>query len=201
MEEHVVIAVPSDILRVGLRTIFEQDPRVTKISEATTSEELLCLLKADSPDLVLIHQALIEDMAALPESRCILITAEPNKQMLQAALLHAQGYLLESTTADRLLTSSLLGAGNCLIDPALAPWLNELLSAHDASQVDCSHEPLTPREQEVLDLRGKGLSNKEIAQQLCLSENTVKSHFTHIAQKLGTKRQKKKDEKSMSSFG
>lgn len=195
MEEHVVIAVPSDILRMGLRAILEQDPRVTKISEAATSEELLALLQVHSPDLVLVHQSLIEDNTPLPRSRCIIITAEPNKQMLQTALVHAQGYLLERTSVDRLLMSSLLGAGNCLIYPALATWLHELLSADDASQVDASHEPLTPREQEVLDLRNKGLSNKEIAKKLCISENTVKSHFSHIAQKRGTKRHKKRDGK------
>jgi DNA-binding NarL/FixJ family response regulator len=194
MEILVLVAVASDLLRRGLRAVFEAHPFISHVIEATTSAELLACLETHLPDRIVIHQSLIEDISTLPKGRFIILADQPDKHMLLAALYHhARAYLLESTSIDQLM-SLLLSAGKCSIDPALTTWLLEVL-ANNTSSLDAHHEPLTPREQEILKLRNQGLSNHVIAEQLYISVNTVKSHFLHIAEKRGTKRQRKIDGK------
>jgi DNA-binding NarL/FixJ family response regulator len=66
---HVLIAAPSDILRVGLRAIFETHPSVSNVIEVTTNAELIAYLETNVPDRIIIHQSLIEDITALIECR------------------------------------------------------------------------------------------------------------------------------------
>src|SRR2546421_6296565 len=98
---HVLIAEPRGILRMGLRTIFADNPLVEQVYEATTSEELQKHLTSYFLDLVIIHQSLITDIKILPRGHFVLLASVPDRNMFLAALDYgACGYLLENTPAD-----------------------------------------------------------------------------------------------------
>lgn len=186
MDTHVLIAVPRDILRRGLRTIFAEDLGMACVQEVTNSEELKEQL-GTYPAFVVIHQSLVMEMQVLPRHHFIILTSEPDKYMLLEAYARgACGYLLESVSTELLRITLHLSKGECLVDPALASWMLNSFSIDAQSLI--TNTLLTPREQQICDLRSSGLSNREIAERLCITVNTVKSHISHIARKCGKRR-------------
>lgn len=186
----VLIAVPHDFLRAGLRTLFEKDAQVDNICEIATSANLANSLGIQAPDMVIIHQSFVADITILPAGRFVIIAPEPDKDIFLASLAHGgRGYILESTSSNVLLVSLLLDRGPFFLDSALLSWLADCISGRDTvpdghvSPVDS--EQLTRRELEVFHLIQNGLSNQAIADQLCISRKTAKKHRENITRKLG----------------
>jgi DNA-binding NarL/FixJ family response regulator len=103
--------------------------------------------------------------------------------MLPAIRAGAAGYLLKNVEPQELARAVRAAhAGEALIDPTVAARLVDTLVKED---VDDGYGRLTAREQEVLGLIGRGLSNKRIALELGVAEKTVKTHVTHVLSKLG----------------
>jgi NarL family two-component system response regulator LiaR len=105
--------------------------------------------------------------------------------VVEAVRAGARGYVLKARDAEHLIqTVRLVASGNMVIDPQLVVALAEELSA--AADRDKKAETLTAREIEVLQLLAFGHTNKDIAEQLFISPDTVKTHLEHIFDKLGT---------------
>ena len=146
------------------------------------------------PDLVLMDismpqlsglEALRQIKAALPETKVVMLTvSEEDSVLFEAVKSGAHGYLLKDlNTREFLEMVEGLQHGEAAITRKTVSRLMESLSTSDHHRRDVAEE-LTQREIDVLQLAGKGLTNKALAQQLCISENTVKYHIRKIFQKL-----------------
>jgi DNA-binding NarL/FixJ family response regulator len=179
----VLIAEPRGILRMGLRTLFAENPQVEQVYEAATSEELQHYLTSYSLDLVVIHQALLTDLKVLPRGHFVLLAPVPDKSMFLAALDYgACGYLLENAPVDLVQKTLGLVEEGFVVDMALTAWIRGYIQGE--AGLSTGDEVLTAREQEIFDLAHKGLTNRVIARQLHISESTVKTHMGHIRRKL-----------------
>lgn len=193
----VLVADDHALFRDGLRSLLEAHG-ITVVAEARNGREAVDLARQHSPDIVLMDLSMPElgGLAAtrlitteLPEVAVVVLTAsEEDDDLFEAVKSGAQGYLQKDLEADRFFA---LLEGVTRGEPALTPNLaRKLLGAFaDPSRSrDSSPAPvstLTEREQEVLELLVQGVtSNRDLAQRLFVSENTVKYHLRNILDKL-----------------
>lgn len=182
MGQHVVIAEPDDILRLGLRTIFDEDPRVSDIDDVINYEDLHTQLDSSLVDLAVINQVLVTDLAVLPQGKFVIVTTHPDMQFLQEAYQQGgRGYLSARVSAELLRTTLRPTEGAFLLDPTFTSWLMPYLTG--TTQVTLEDKLLTERQREVARLVREGMSRHAIAEQLSIADSTVKTHLKNIAQK------------------
>lgn len=187
MGQSVLIAEPCELLRIGLRTIFVEDARVSHIHEATTNESLNKQLRSCLLDLVVINQTLADDVMSLPRGNFVILAAELDMAILKAAYKHgARGYLSENVSAELLRTVLDPSENSFLIEPVLTPWVMECIFGDTYSSI--KEELLTPREKEIISLLRAGLDRPTIAKHLCIAETTLKTHIKNIARKRETEK-------------
>src|SRR5687767_10597492 len=158
------------------------------VGEASNGKELLELLAKEEPDIALVDIRMpeMDGLEAAREIRehhqkigVIMLTAYDDRQfVVEAVRAGARGYVLKARDAEHLIqTVRLVAGGNMVIDPQLVVAL--------AEERDRRAETLTAREIEVLQLLAFGHTNKDIAERLYISPDTVKTHLEHIFEKLG----------------
>jgi DNA-binding NarL/FixJ family response regulator len=189
MELKLLIAVSSDILRAGLRTLLVEDKRIVQVCEAATKEEVQAQMRSQCPNFIVIDQSLITDITLLPRGHFVILAAKFDLETLQKAYKYgARGYLLENTSAELLRATLYLQNGAFLIEPTIASYTMDhflhglRFAIHD--------ELLSPREREIARLLRDGIDRRTIAQQLCISETTLKKHIQHIKSKSDDSTQK-----------
>ncbi len=199
----VRVAVIDDqlVFRLGLRTYLEEAmPDLKFVAEAASAEEGLTLVAKTKPDLVLLDAA-IKDRAAsevlteikriAPEAKVVLLANVPGPNDFALALESAaDGYLLKTISPDRLISGLReVIDGNLWIQPELGRrFYAETLRARAAGpHLPETIQPLTPRQFDILQLVAQGLRNAEIAERLCISEQTVKTHIANLLRRLGVK--------------
>lgn len=196
MEEETRVLVVDDhpLFRQGVIQTLREAKGLTVVAEADTAASALARAKEHLPDVVLLDLKLPDDsglavLAALqrecPYSKVIVLTVvEDDDALLQALREGARGYLLKGVSGRELIeVVRAVQQGESYVSPAMAArFLKELTRPHD----DRSQrgDDLTEREHTILELVAQGLTNKEIANRLCLSEKTVKHYMTNILQKL-----------------
>jgi DNA-binding NarL/FixJ family response regulator len=174
------------MLREGIAALVASQPDMSLIGEASTGREALELYRKHRPDLTLMDlqmpdmngiEATIAICSEFPEARIIVLTTYTGDvQALRALKAGARAYLLKSLLRKELLeTIRAVHAGQKRIPPAVAAELAE-------HAID---ETLTLREIDVLRLIAGGNANKLIADQLAITEETVKGHVKNILSKLG----------------
>jgi two-component system response regulator DevR len=189
---HIRVVLVDDhrIVRQGLRSILDPDPHFAVVGEAASGKEALDVVAEQQPDAVLLDIKL-PDIGGVelcqrivqqwPDIAVLILTAFIDKALVDACLrAGASGYLLKDVE-NLHLRESLLSVieGNAALDPRAARVLADYVRKHEPPET-----ALTPREMEVLHLIAQGLTNKEIGQQLHLSNNTIKGHVTEILGKL-----------------
>ena len=199
----VLLADDQDIIRTGLTIILNHQADIEVIGQAADGLEAVEFAKRLHPDVILMDikmprlngiQATRQIVAALPKTQIIILTTyDTDDWVFDGIRAGAIGYLLKDTSGDNL-AEAVRGAlrGESQIDPTVARKVlrefQQLTSRRSAApQPVVEDEPLerlTDREEEVLKLLAGGLANKEIAQQLSLSEGTVKNHISAILTKL-----------------
>jgi DNA-binding NarL/FixJ family response regulator len=188
----VLIADDHAVVREGLRTFLDLQDGIEVAGEAADGREAVAEAERLSPDVVLMDlvmpnldgvEAMRELRARVPEARVVVLTSFlEDERLLPALRAGAAGYLLKNVEPRELARSiRLAAAGGAMIDPAVAARLVDALSEERPAE----HAELTPREQEVLDLIGRGYANKRIALELGIAEKTVKTHVSHVLAKLG----------------
>ena len=174
------------LLREGIAALVNNQPDMVIAGEASTGGEALQLFKELRPDVTLLDLRLpdmsgIDILIALrsefPDARVIMLTTfEGDVEIHRALQAGARGYLLKNMPPAELLdVIRQVHAGKKRIPPAIASQLAEHMS----------DETLTEREVEVLREVAGGNKNREIANRLFISEETVKVHIKHIMEKLG----------------
>jgi DNA-binding NarL/FixJ family response regulator len=175
------------VLRRGIAAILEGEPDIVVVGEASNGREAIALFRTHLPDITLMdlqmpemngNDAIDAIREEFPNARIIVLTTySGGAQAVRAFKAGACGYLLKSMVRKELVeTIRTVHAGRKRIPPEIAVEMAE----HHAADI------LTEREVEVLRLVAAGNSNKMVADELSISEETVKGHMRSILSKLGT---------------
>jgi DNA-binding NarL/FixJ family response regulator len=196
MTIRLVIADDHTLVRQGLRQFLEMAGDIEVIGEASTGHEVLALVAQDPPPDVILLDLRMPEMDGLEVARRIqeehseigvmMLSAYDYRQfVVEAVRAGARGYVLKSMDADQLIQAvHLVASGNMVFDPQVVVALAEELTR--SREREERGDVLTAREIEVLQLLAFGHSNKDIAERLDISSETVKTHLEHIFRKLGT---------------
>jgi DNA-binding NarL/FixJ family response regulator len=195
----VMIVDDHEIVRAGLRLVLEIEPDLLVAGEAASGEEFLKLLPTLKPAVVLMD-VLMEGMGGIeacrlakadePSLQVLMLTSHADEQAVVAAVLAgAAGYVLKNVgRADLLRAIRTVAAGGALLDPGVTRAVTRKLVELNRQARQAEGEALSDREREVLQLVAQGLTNKEIAYQLNISEKTARNHISHILEKLNLSR-------------
>ena len=189
----VLVVDDHAVVREGLRTFLSLQDGIEVVGEAADGREAVAAAERERPDVVVMDlvmprldgvQAMRELRARVPRARVIVLTSFlDDDRLLPAIRAGAAGYLLKNVEPAELARAERAAdAGEALIDPVVAARLVDALADADDHR---DEQPLTAREQEVLDLIARGYANKRIALELGIAEKTVKTHVGHVLAKLG----------------
>lgn len=186
----IILADDHALVLEGLRSLLAAEDDIQVIASATDGERLLDAVARFKPDVVItdIQMPYMDGLTCLahirrshPTTRVLLLTANPDGETLQAVLASGADGLLLKTDAPQLAVQAIrqVMAGQ-LVFPAVARrWLTMHQSPRETTTC-----PLSEREMEVLRLVAEGLTNAQVAQQLHVSENTIKFHLQNIYKQL-----------------
>jgi DNA-binding NarL/FixJ family response regulator len=201
VSEPVRVLVVDDqaLVREGLMTLLETAPDIKPVASAADGEEAVALAARHRPDVVLMDlrmpklggvEATRQILAARPETEIVVLTTHADEaSILDALRAGARGYLTKDAGIAEISRAVHAAANHqALLDPVVQSRLLEAasLGARPAPPPQLPDE-LTPREGEVLALIARGLSNREIADALVVSETTVKTHINHVFAKIGAR--------------
>jgi NarL family two-component system response regulator LiaR len=190
----VLVVDDHSIVREGLEALLSEIDDIEIVGEAGNGEEGVDQARSLKPDLILMDLVMPEMdgveatrriTAEQPEVRVLVLTSFiTHDKVFPAIKAGALGYLLKDTTSDALVEAI---RQVCRGEPAIDPEIARMMLAEIGRPVDdrqLTPDPLTPRELEVLALVAQGLSNKEIAAELCISVETARTHVNRILSKL-----------------
>ena len=196
----VLIVDDQSLVRAGFRMILDAEPDVDVIGEASDGREAVELVAKITPDVILMDIRMpnldgLEATRRILEGRTegprvlMLTTFDLDEYVYEALRAGASGFLLKDTPPEQLVDAiHVVANGDALLSPAITKRvIEEFVRRPPASIATTPPElqELTARELEVLGSIARGSSNAEIAKELFVSETTVKTHVTHILQKLG----------------
>lgn len=196
---HIIICDDQDIVREGLQTILSTEREFTVSATASDGDELSELIQRSNemlPELVLMDlkmpikngiQATREIKKYWPQIKVLVLTTyADDRWVIDALKAGASGYLLKDTPRSQLI-AAIKGtvAGDTYVDPSIAGKLLPFVRDSNSEENSPYLGDLTDREQEILLLIAKGLSNSEIGEKLFLSSGTVRNYTSTIFSKLG----------------
>jgi NarL family two-component system response regulator LiaR len=189
----VVIADDHRVVRDGLRYLLSQEPDVDVVGEAGDGRQVLDVTAATRPDVLLLdlympgrdgHAVLaaLQDTPGRP-AVVVLTSATDDEHLVRAMQAGATSYLLKTASAEHVIAAVRdAAAGTASLSPELVTRLTHALRRPPPPD---PLGPLSPRERDVLRLIARGYSNRQIARDLAIGEQTVKTHVRGILTKLG----------------
>lgn len=196
----ILIVHPTNLISSLLSSVLDDEKDIHVVGKASTREEALEQIELTQCNVVLVA-ATLADNGALeltktvteehPEIKVLVIgLPESQRIILQYVMAGASGYVLQEVPVGHLFDNiRAVYEDKAIVSPAIAAsfmkQISELAQISSRTNIDPSaYEELTPREREVLDLIGEGMSNQEIADQLYIEVGTVKNHVHNILRKL-----------------
>lgn len=197
----IVVADDHQVVRTGFAELLRTQPDFTVVGTAGDGAETVRICRELHPDVVLMDVRMpgmdgIEATKQLVSSGTnaprilILTTFDLDEYVYDALKAGASGFLLKDVTAERLFDAvRVIAAGDALLAPTVTRRLISEFARQRQADVSGSTElySLTARETEVLRLVAEGLSNLEIAASLVVTEETIKTHVSHVLSKLGVR--------------
>jgi DNA-binding NarL/FixJ family response regulator len=195
----VVIIDDSPIIRLGLRSALEDYPDITIIAEAGTAGDGVAAVGKHKPDVVLLDlslpdrpgiQACREIVRTRPQAKVLILTSNSNERNVQEAMLAgAKGYLLKDNDGATLAAAlRTVAEGNPVLDPTMAGQVLNLVKQRGSLTAAEKFNQLSHQERRVVAFLSQGMTNKEIGDQLGLTEKTVKNYLATIFTKLNIAR-------------
>ncbi|HNW26039.1 MAG TPA: response regulator transcription factor [Candidatus Gastranaerophilaceae bacterium] len=197
----VLIVEDHKLMRVGLKSLFEDFPEISIVAEAESGKEAIEKIRLTKPDVVLMDIGL-PDMTGIEATkkileqfegvRVIMLTSHTTEQeVLDSLSAGANAYVLKDINTEILMMIiKTVKEGAMWLDPQIVPIIREkncgVIPQKQMSRANfkAQHSNLTEREYEVLKLVVDGKSNHDIAKELVISEHTAKAHVCNIIQKL-----------------
>lgn len=190
----LIIVDDHEIVREGLKLTLQREPNFNIIGEASNGKELIKLIKTIRPDVILLDERMPEERGIdvcrtltklYPELNIIILTAyaEQEDYIVQAMMAGAKGFLIknvEITELKRAIRSVV--RGETVLDSQVAASIVNKLK--EVPNKNSNPSLLTEQQMSIAKLVANGLTNREIGEQLFLSENTIKFHIQNIMRKL-----------------
>ena len=196
----LLIADDQDMVRVGLATILDAEPSIEVVGQARDGREAVELVRTLRPDVCVfdIRMPVLDGIEATrqvagpevddPVPVIVITTFDQDEYVYDALRAGARGFLLKDADPDLLARAvRSAAAGDALIAPAVTARLLATFASSRVGSVAEPIDPLTPREESVLDLAATGRTNSEIAEDLHLSMSTVKTHIGALMTKLSAR--------------
>jgi DNA-binding NarL/FixJ family response regulator len=200
MEISVVVVDDEPLIRSGLRAIIDAESDLTVVGEAADGAEVLPVVRRTRPDVVLmdVRMPAVDGIRATrllldgldPAPRVLVVTTFENDDYVYDALrAGASGFLLKRTPPDDIVQAirTVVGSDSLLFPEAIRSLALAHVREQELQPTGLDHAQLTEREQEVLRLMARGLSNAEIAGELVLGVQTIKTHVANTLAKLGAR--------------
>lgn len=197
MTVRVVIADDQNMVRAGFRSLLDAKPDLEVVGEAADGEHAVASVLRYRPDVALmdIWMPKLDGLAATRQSAkarsptriLVLTTFDLDEYVYEGLRVGASGFLLKDASPEQLIAAiHLVNRGEAVLAPAVTRRVVEAFVRLPERRHDVQHAltALTTREQEVMTLLARGLSNLEIAQRLFVSETTAKTHVRNVLAKL-----------------
>jgi DNA-binding NarL/FixJ family response regulator len=193
----VLLVDDDDLMRAGLRSVLSSDDTIEVAGEAGDGGEALDRVRETKPHVVLMDirmpgvdgiSATREVLAGSVDVKVVVLTTfEDDDYIFEALSAGASGFLLKRTKPEELISAiHSVAEGDSLLSPSVTRRVIDHMATQPVAGLSGARlEKLTPREREVLELIGRGLSNREIAESFVIEESTVKTHVKRILMKLG----------------
>jgi len=196
MTVRVFLLDDHEVVREGLRHLLEGQDDIEVVGEAGTAAEALARIPATSPNLAVLDVRLPdgdgvdvcrEIRSRHPEIACLMLTSFSDDEALFSAIMAgAAGYILKQVRGIDLVEAvRRVGNGESLLDPTVTARVLERLRHPPKEEDDAG---LTDQERRIVDFIAEGLTNRQIGEQMFLSEKTVKNYVSNILTKLGASR-------------
>lgn len=199
-QEHLRVMIVDDheVVREGLRSLLNRRPGFHVVAEAATAAEAVAEALRSEPDVVVMDirlpdgtgvEACREIRSQRPETKVIMLTSYADDEAVFASILAgAAGYLLKQTRGQSLAEAiATVGRGESLLDPAVTRQVLERVRTL-GDREDDELSVLSEQERRILARIAEGKTNKEIAQEIFLSDKTVKNYVSSILSKLSLRR-------------
>ncbi|HZJ76255.1 MAG TPA: response regulator transcription factor [Oscillospiraceae bacterium] len=185
----ILVVDDHPLVRRGIVSTLSFDDDISNIFEASSINESLKIIEDEKPDLAIIDLYLANEDGLKIISKCkgeeidtkfVILTSSLKKDDFQRCMeIGVDGYILKEAFAEDIIYAiGVVLRGRQFIDPEIIRYRTTVVSENEIL------DELTPREHDVLQELGKGLSNYEIAKNLYIAENTVKKHVSSILSKL-----------------
>ena len=196
MTIRILIADDQSMVRAGFRMLLSGEEDIEVVAEASTGLEAVAKASRFAPTVILMDirmpeldglEATRRILAADHAARILILTTFGLDEYVYEALkAGASGFVLKDDPPEQLIAAvRIVAAGDALLSPAITKRVIKQFTRISRPAPPKELEELTAREHEILRLIASGLSNSDIGKQLFISETTVKTHVTHILQKLG----------------
>lgn len=194
----IMLVDDHEVVRMGLRTLLERREGFVIVGEASTMAESVSVARQSQPDVIVMDirlpdgsgvEACREIRADRPATKVIMLTSYADDEAIYGSIMAgASGYLLKQTRGQNLAEAiERVARGESLLDPAVTDKVLERMRSLARGESD-ELASLSSQERRILNLVAEGKTNKEIAEEIFLSDKTVKNYVSSILSKLSLRR-------------